>query len=56
MVTIPFLSAFYNYIIVFLSVEAKQIAIEIAKHIVTEIEIPQLPKNNYMKLDLRKFF
>ena len=44
MVTIPFLSAFYNYIVL-LSVEAKQIAIEIAKHIVTELEIPQLPKN-----------
>ena len=45
MVTIPFLSVFYNYIIVLLSVEAKHIKTEIAKHIVTEIEKPQLPKN-----------
>ena len=37
MVTTPFLSAFYNYVIVLLSMEAKHIiyTTEIAKHIVT---------------------
>ena len=35
MVTISFLSAFYNCVIVLLSMETKHITTEIAKHIVT---------------------